>query len=235
MNYTWNAEPGSWWSRFNLSSELNYFAELDGTLLNKRGSLSLSYNGIMQSNASLGFQKSREAFNNRQFDLTNFIIHGGFWPTSNLQLDASVIYGDQIDFANTRLGKRLNTNISFTYNLGKHLRFSLNHIFEDMTVYNLKLYTANISQLTAIYQFNVRTFFRAIIQYVNYDFNPGNYTFEIDPKEERFFNQLLFSYKIDARTVFFLGYTDNYLGSQFVGLTQTNRTFFLKLGYAWVP
>lgn len=32
----------------------------------------------------------------------------------------------------------------------------------------------------------------------------------------------------------FLGYTDNYYGGQEYGLTQSNRTFFMKLGYAWV-
>jgi hypothetical protein len=34
--------------------------------------------------------------------------------------------------------------------------------------------------------------------------------------------------------VLFLGYSDNYNGSQDFGLTQSNRTFFIKLGYAWV-
>ena len=88
--------------------------------------------------------------------------------------------------------------------------------------------------MLAVYQFNVRTFFRATIQYVNYDYNPSNYTFEIDSKYKRFFTQLLFSYKINLRTVLFLGYSDNYTGGQDLGLTQSDRTFFMKLGYAWV-
>ncbi|MDH5468829.1 MAG: hypothetical protein OEY25_15560, partial [Candidatus Aminicenantes bacterium] len=77
-------------------------------------------------------------------------------------------------------------------------------------------------------------FFRAIIQYVDYDYNASNYTFEKDPKFKRFFTQLLFSYKINPRTLLFLGYSDNYFGGQEYGLTQSDRTFFIKLGYAWV-
>jgi hypothetical protein len=150
-------------------------------------------------------------------------------------LGASTTIGDQIDFANTQLGKWFRIDPWLSYNLGRYLRFSFNHTFERMTVQDARLYTANISQLTSIYQFNVRTFFRAIIQYVDYDYNPGNYTYEIDSKDRRFFNQLLFSYKIDPRTVLFLGYTDNYRGSQEFRLTQSNRTLFIKIGYAWVP
>jgi hypothetical protein len=102
-----------------------------------------------------------------------------------------------------------------------------------MKVNDARLYTANISQLTAVYQFSVRTFFRAIMQYVNYSYNPDNYTFPQDSEDRHLFTQLLFSYKFNPRTVMFLGYADNYHGSQDYSITQSDRTFFVKLGYAW--
>jgi len=223
-----------WWSRFTAGSDLNYFEDQDGELLNKRASLWMQYTGTMQSSLYMRGYRTREAYNNHQFDLTYFQIQGGFWPTSNLQLSALTIFGDRIDYANTRAGKRLRINPWLTYNLGKHLRLSFDHTYERMTSQNAPLYTANISQLSSIYQFNLRTFFRAILQYVNYDYNPSNYTFDIDSNYKRFFSQLLFSYKINARTVLFLGYGNNYYGSQDFELTQSDRTFFVKLGYAWV-
>ena len=232
--YTWNARPGQWWSLFRAGSELDYFEDQNGELLNKRASLWMSYNGTMQSSLYIEGWKTLEAYNYRQFDLTYFQIEGGFWPTSNLQLIALALFGDRIDYANTRSGKRLRINPSLSYNLGKNLRLSFDHHYERMTSQDAPLYTANISQLSSIYQFNIRTFFRAIIQYVNYDYNPSNYTFDIDSNYKRFFSQLLFSYKINARTVLFLGYGDNYYGSQDFGLTRSDRTFFVKLGYAWM-
>ena len=48
------------------------------------------------------------------------------------------------------------------------------------------------------------------------------------------FGQFLFSYKVNPRTVLFVGYSDNSLADQNVGLTRTNRTVFVKVGYAWV-
>jgi hypothetical protein len=47
------------------------------------------------------------------------------------------------------------------------------------------------------------------------------------------FTQILFSYKLNPQTVLFLGYSDNYFGETGIDITQTDRTFFVKLGYAW--
>ena len=97
-----------------------------------------------------------------------------------------------------------------------------------------RLYTARLSQMRATYQFNVRTFVRWISQYLDVDRDPSLYTDEVDARSRTLFNQLLFSYKINPQTVFFLGYSDNYLGDEQIELTQENRTIFLKVGYAWM-
>jgi hypothetical protein len=105
-----------------------------------------------------------------------------------------------------------------------------------MSAADAHLYTANISQLTALYHFNVRAFFRAILQYVNYDYNVQNYIEDRDLEFKQLFSQLLFSYKINPFTVFFLGYSDNHMGglAPSFNLRQKDRTFFIKLSYAWV-
>ena len=76
-------------------------------------------------------------------------------------------------------------------------------------------------------------FFRAILQYIDYNYNVDLYTFPRNPEYKRLATQLLFSYKLNPRTVFFLGYTDNYYGNQEFSLTQNDRTFFVKVSYAW--
>jgi hypothetical protein len=35
--------------------------------------------------------------------------------------------------------------------------------------------------------------------------------------------------------VLFVGYSDNAQAAGTLALTRTDRTFFVKLGYAWVP
>ena len=39
--------------------------------------------------------------------------------------------------------------------------------------------------------------------------------------------------KLNPQTVLFLGYSDNSANATAVDVTQTDRTFFVKLGYAW--
>ena len=53
-------------------------------------------------------------------------------------------------------------------------------------------------------------------------------------KERSFFTQLMFSYKLNPQTVFFLGYSDTREGDDRIDNKQTNRTIFAKLGYAWL-
>jgi hypothetical protein len=62
----------------------------------------------------------------------------------------------------------------------------------------------------------------------------------VNPETRSLFTQLLFSYKVNPQTVVFLGYSDNRQGFLTPELTRTDltrsdRTFFLKLGYAWRP
>jgi len=234
LSYTWNAPPDAWWAQFSVGGEGNYFDDLDGNLLNRRASLWFLYRGSLQSTLHLRGWKAKESYNGRIFDLFNFLIRGGLWPGSRMQIGTSVLFGDRIDYANTRPGKILNIDAWMIYNLGRHIRLTFNHNYEGMNIQDGRLYTANISQLSAVYQFNVRTFFRAICQYVDYNYNPVNYIYDIGSEYKSFFTQLLFSYKINPRTVLFLGYSGSYSGDQDLRLTQMTRTFFIKLGYAWV-
>jgi hypothetical protein len=231
--HTWNGRPGSWWSTIRAGADYSYFGERDGGLLERSGTLWLNYQGTMQSFLGLEAWQARYAYAGEEYDLTGGFIQAGFWPASDLQIGVSVIVTDEIDYANARLGSRVRITPWMSYNLGRHFRLALNHNFERMSANDARLYTANISQLTAVYQFNVRMFFRAILQYVNYDYNPDNYTFEQDSEDRRLFSQLLFSYKLNPRTVLFLGYVDNHRGNQDFSITQSDRTFFVKLGYAW--
>jgi hypothetical protein len=235
-NYEWRAKkPNSWWSKFFLYNEIEYTTETDGTLLNKYITNAFTYQGIYQSYLTARNTLSRQRYNNVEFTLVNFNFSAGFRTMDgNLALDIAAILGDGIDFVNTRDGNRFLLAPNLTYDIGAHLRINLNHTFEKMNVQNQKLYTANISQASIIYFFNARTFIRSLFQYYNYNYNVSNYLNPIEPQFKQFFTQLLFSYKINPRTVFFLGYSDNYFGNQGYRLTKKDYTLFVKIGYAWV-
>jgi hypothetical protein len=55
-----------------------------------------------------------------------------------------------------------------------------------------------------------------------------------DEQSEELSSQVLLSYKLNPQTVFFLGYSDDHEEDQDTDLTQSGRTLFAKIEYAWV-
>ena len=75
---------------------------------------------------------------------------------------------------------------------------------------------------------------RGILQYWDYALDPSLYVDDVSSEDRGLATQFLFSYKLNPQTVFFLGYADGHYASDEYDLTQGDRTFFVKLGYAWV-
>jgi len=232
--YRWVGEEKNWWREFQVGVLLDYFEDQDGKFLHREFRYLFRYQGILQSFVGFDGYIDQTFYNGKKFKVAHYTVWASSQPNADLSFGIYTFLGDRVDYANTRLGKRIQVNPYLNYSFGRHVRMSFDHIFERMNVEGDRLYTANISQGTVIYQVSTRLFLRSILQYVNYGYNPENYTFNIDPKYKKFFTQLLFSYKINPRTVLFIGYTDNYYGHQGIGLTQSDRTFFIKIGYAWV-
>ncbi|UCF38522.1 MAG: carbohydrate binding family 9 domain-containing protein [Acidobacteriota bacterium] len=234
-SYRWVPEKTGWWSSFMLAGGFSYSKALDGTPLRTTYSSSFTYGGPKNSVLQSGYTRLSQRYNGQDFDLDQFRFVGSIWPTKSSRVLFSSQFGDRIDFTNTRSGRGVRLAPTFQINLGAHLRFIQSHIFERMEVSGDRLYTANISETTLTYFLSARTSFRALLQYFDYDYNVKNYEIPVMPEFRQFFSQLRFSYKINPRTVLFLGYTDNYLGDHLAGLTKKDYTVFAKIGYAWVP
>ncbi len=233
-NYEWRPKNNSWWSRFRLVNYAQYQTSSESTVLDKSLTNSFSFEGTSQTSLTLANTLSRQHYNGVNFDLIQFIVSGGIIPSGNLRFDILTTFGDSIDYVNTRKGKTILLAPSFLWNLGAHLRFDLSHIYEKMNASDIWLYRANISQASVVYFFNARMFIRAILQYYDYRYNVSNYLTPVEPEFSQFFTQLLFSYKLNPRTVLFLGYSDNHFGARDYGMTRKDYTFFAKIGYAWV-
>jgi len=232
--HTWNNEPDHWWNMLNFGSELGGQWDVDGPSLGRWYSFWFNYAGLAQTFLDVGGQYGRQTFNGVDYDDRYVNVDFGVRPSGWFFFFIDATYGDRIDYANARPGTRLRLDPRVELRPGRHLRLDLSHAFERLTVDAGRLFTANISQVRAVYSFTRRAFFRTIVQYVHYDRQAENYTFSVDPVSKSVFSQLLFTYKINPQTVFYLGYSDNHFGDQQTSLTRSDRTFFVKVGYAWV-
>ncbi len=223
-------------TRAELGADWDRREDQRGQLLEEELEGWVELNGPLQSYMEAYVGRRDRFFNGVTFDETFASTYAEVQPTGDFFLSLFARVADEIDFVNTQAGDLLQFEPTVRYNLGLHLRTVLTHIYQKLDVEGGNLFTANLTQLTTVYQFNVRTFLRAILQYTDIDRTPALYTAaEVDEHTEALFSQLLFSYKLNPQTVLFVGYSDNSLGDQRVDLTRTDRTLFLKIGYAWVP
>ena len=229
---------GERWSKMTFGGDWDRREDQSGQLLEEEIEVSADFQGPYQSYITVGGGQRDRFFNGVTFDET-FMSAYGEAIVGNLYGGVDLVVADEIDFVNTQPGELVQVNPTMRIELGRHLRLRLAHDFQRLDVEGGNLFTANLTQLSTYYQWNLRTLFRATFQYTNIERTPELYTAlnpeDVEPESEQLFTQLLFSYKLNPQTVFFLGYSDTALATQRVDLTKTNRTLFLKIGYAWLP
>jgi hypothetical protein len=99
-----------------------------------------------------------------------------------------------------------------------------------------QIFDALLADARLTWQFNLRSFLRLTMQYQDIERNPDLYLEEEDAREQEIGRQLLYSYKLNPQTVFFLGYSDNHINDDSLDdLTISDRSWFMKIGYAWTP
>jgi hypothetical protein len=222
------------WSQVAIGSDWDRADDHDGNRLNQVLRVWGWASGPRQSFVQLTVQGGDQLFAGRNFAADRLTLHGEVQVLPSVFLLLEGTAGDQIDFANAEQAKQVRLDPGIRLDLGRHLRLNLDHSYERLTVDGRDLYTANLTQLRATYQFTVRTFIRLITQVLDIERDTALYKQPTEPSDRRLFNQLLFSFKVNPQTVLFLGYSDTAIGAESVDLTRQDRTLFLKLGYAWL-
>jgi len=234
---TFWGSPDTWFSRLRARvNGIRIQREGGGDLVEQGTNIEFVYEGPKQSRIDIGIRPNEEVFRGQQFNNVRGDIRASIRPSGNLTLGLFLRGGEIIDFVNVRQSDFQRVEPLVEFKIGKRISGELKHTYESFEVRGQEFLEANLSQTTLRYHFNVRTFVRAILQFRTVDrdlglYNPG---ISLRPEEEDLFTQLLFSYKLNPETVLFLGYSDRSLGNEAIDLTQANRTFFLKVGYAWL-
>ncbi len=229
----WRRDSNHWYNWLSIYSSFDEQREQGGRLLHRANTCRINYEGPLQSHAHWLGSTGKDRYNGQEFRLNWMQGCFGLRPTPPLFVHVYWRYGDQIDYANTRLGTRFFVEPYFELNLGLHVKVALQHDYERLDVNAGRLYTANMTYLRLTYQLSKRIFLRTILQYKDYRRNASLYIDDVESRDNQLFSQYLFSYKINPHTVFFLGYSDDYYGDQQTNFLQTNRTVFAKVGYAY--
>ena len=232
-------KPGSWYNliRIGVAGEAVY--DYAGTLTDRNLMVGLVYQGQLESQVNVHGVLSKIVFQGQSFETASANLDSHIRPFSGSEFGLDGLAGQAVDFENARPAQVFSLGPRVSLNLGRHFNITASDDYERLFAGGQTIYTANLIQGRFIYNFSVRAFVRAIIQYQDLERNPAMYVYPVDSNNRSLFTQFLFSYKLNARTVFFLGYSDNGFGGNFdysglgrVAITRIDRTFFMKISYA---
>ncbi len=230
----WGGEE-DWYDRIVVGAYASRIDDHDGRLTDQAWQVFGSLAGPLQSAVDFSATRRKEYFAGRLYerlDSVDLLVEAQ--PGGSIKLLLYAVVGDQIDYANNRPADELILNPNVEARIGRHVNLNLDHVRQRLEVEGGELFEANLSQLRLVYNFSTRMFVRGILQWLDVERDPALHREPVAPSTETLFTQLLFSYRLNARTLLFLGYSDNQLAAGEIDLTRTDRTLFFKLGYAWI-
>jgi len=234
---TWHGTDDTWWSRLRLNGEWDITHDDAGNLLEREVEARFNIQGPLQSHITVRGEIQDSLWEDVLYEEKTVGIYTQMRPIGGLETSLWLGIGDRIDFANSRLAKMRNIRPFVEWNISRHLLLKLRADWYELeTKSGDAIIDADVYDLRLTWQFNRRSYLRFTTQVFDIDRNQAVYVDEVDANTRDVGRQLLYSYKINPQTVFFLGYSDNLTDDDALrGLEQTDRTVFMKIGYAWTP
>jgi len=237
LGRVWHGDEDNWYSRLQLNGDWDIKHDDNGRLLEKEIEVEFNIRGPMQSFFEIDAEIRDVLSEDVLFEESKISLFGEFQPRGGLLLGVSTSIGDQVDFDNTQLGEEIRIDPFLRWNIGRHLLLRYNGVFVKLDQKDgASIFNAAVHDVRLTWQFSVRSFLRLTTQFQDIERNLDSYVDVVDRRSRDVGRQLLYSYKINPQTVFFLGYSDALLDEDNLsGLTATDRTWFMKVGYAWTP
>ncbi|MBT1445755.1 carbohydrate binding family 9 domain-containing protein [Shewanella sp. JM162201] len=174
--------------------------------------------------------------NTTEFTETRVWLESSVAPVTWLSAGVEIGFGDEIDIANNRLGDSLDVETELELKLTDSLALELNHNYYALDVDDGRLLTANLTDVRLNWQLSVESFIRLSSIYTHIERDPSLYLYQTpDRLSEDLGTELLYGYKLNPLSVFYLGYGDNMVSDDtYPGLTRTEQTLFMKMSYAFI-
>ena len=237
VGHIWHGAEDNWWTRMRVNGEYNIAHDEHGRLLEREIETYFGIHGPKQWFMEFGGLTRDALFDDIMFKENKISLYTEIKPRGGLYLGIWARIGDQIDFANGTLGDEVRLQPSVTWNVNQHLMLRLQSSLVTLdSKEGPNIFDAQVHDLRVTWQFSVRSFVRFTVQQQDVERNQAMYIDDVDARSRDVGRQLLYSYKLNPQTVFFLGYSDRHIDDDDLDtLTATDRTFFLKIGYAWTP
>lgn len=229
-----------WYPTDNFFTYVELYSDYDrtedhnGLLLEEEWEAWLNLNGGLQSSFSVGYNTRERFWDGQLFDEHFIALEGNFRPRRGVKLGLDTQFGEQIDFANSRAADFVRLRPEVSFDIGRGIELKIEHIYQKLSIPQGDIFTVNLSDIRLSYQMSLRSRLRLAVGLFDIDRNQALFVDEVDVSERSITTQLVYSYKINPRTALFAGYSDAGFEDDLVpSFTRTDRSVFLKLGYAF--
>ena len=142
--------------------------------------------------------------------------------------------GQQVDFANIRLGRGADIEPFAVIRPTNHLELNFSGAIQWIGESSRRLFTSQFERVRATYTFNSKMFLRTIVQNQRTNRSQALYTFDVNQHSGSLASQLLFAYKVNWQTVLYVGYGDlRGVTAEEANFQPLNRSAFVKVSYAF--
>lgn len=231
--YSWFGEEDDWYRKWRLSGDVDITHDEHGLELEREGQVALGINAGMQSFNEVGVVRRRKFYDGDTYWQTLYSYYGEMRPSGSVAFGAYVRAGDAIDYDNSRAGEERVFEPWVNLRLGRHLELGLDWRYQQLDVASGRLFTAEVMELRATWQFSTRLFVRWITQFQDVRRDPALYVDAVDTRSRDWGNQLLVSYKVNPRTLFHIGVSDGQEAIDGDPFERQAQTVFMKFSYAW--
>ena len=229
--------PESWLINWGPSVNYSRNYDFDGVLQDENARFGVGFNFARSISLNANVSRDRERWSGIDFEKTGFGIGGRVNTSRRYSFGANFNIGDEVYYSGDMLGWQIGWGVNGQVRPTDALAVSLNFDARrltlpdqgDQTVFDVKIVRANTT-----WQLTDRLGVRNITEY-----NTEDETFDLN---------VLFNYRVNAGTVFYLGYDDHYQqGDLILGdrdgdgleeqlyltgdLRRTNRAIFAKFQY----
>lgn len=235
----WYGNEQDFFSKITLRGDWDTSVQYDGQRLETESEMTLSLEGRTQSEIDMLFGTREVYFDEQWFEQDFIATTASYKPFSNLRVGLSASYSDQIDFLseNARAGEIKGFSSFLDWQSTKHFNLYLEYVQQSFDLPQGNFFDAKVINANLIYQFNEKSFLRLLLRYSDTNFTSDNAILQgldVSSINKSLVTQLLYAYKFDAKSVLYLGYSDNGIENDEVhSLTKNQKTLFAKFSYAF--
>ena len=224
-----------WWPEtwlINWGPRLSYerIYDFDGVLEDEEMETGLNFSFARNISGGVSAERSLERFGGIDFRKSRFSVNANASTSRRFSVGGGFNWGDQIFFDpdNPYLGRSRGARVNVTLRPVSRLQAEVSANmtrFTDPRNGDLEVFSVKIFRALSTYAFTDRLLVRNITEYDTFD-----KTLDLN---------ILFTYRVNAGTVFYVGYDDHYRQADQIDeelfpatdLRRTNRAVFTKLRY----